>query len=177
MSKNKKQIYIAVLVAVVFGGLAVYFAFPPLLNQGGVRGGNSASEKITKLTTPSQPAVEPPLLQQGGEESATTPSIPLLGKGGEENTQGSVSVSAGNTTIHLEPNQIFYDALVQAKNAGKLEFSGKNYPGLGFFVTDIGTLHSGNGKSLIYYINGKESAVGVSSYTLKDGDIIEWKLE
>ncbi len=90
-----------------------------------------------------------------------------------------VVISAGETTVHLSvaPNTLFYDALAQAKDAGKILFSGKNYPGLGFFVTDIGTLHSGNGKNLLYYINGKEAAVGVSSYTLKDGDIIEWKLK
>ncbi len=90
-----------------------------------------------------------------------------------------ITVIAGTEKINLSvaPNTIFYDALVQAKNAGKIEFFGKNYTGLGFFVTDIGTLHSGNGKDLLYYINGKEASVGVSSYTLKDGDVIEWKLE
>lgn len=79
--------------------------------------------------------------------------------------------------VKFTPNTTLYDALVQAKNTGAITFFGKNYPGLGFFVTDIGTLHSGNGKNLIYYINGKEATVGVSSYRLKDGDIIKWKLE
>lgn len=91
----------------------------------------------------------------------------------------SITVLAGDTTAHLlvAPNTLFYDALVQEKNTGKIALSGKNYPGLGFFVTDIGSLHAGSGKSLLYYINGKEATVGVSSYTLKDGDIIEWKLK
>lgn len=91
----------------------------------------------------------------------------------------SVTVSIGKETLNLSipSNTIFYDALLQAKNAGKIQFSGKNYTGLGFFITDIGSLHSGNGKNLLYYINGKEATVGVSSYTLKNGDIIEWKLE
>jgi len=30
---------------------------------------------------------------------------------------------------------------------------------------------------LLYYINGKEASVGVSTYKPKNGDIIEWKLK
>jgi len=82
-----------------------------------------------------------------------------------------------NTKLVIVPNQTLYDVLVGAKKSGQIEFSGKNYPGLGFLVTDIGTLHSGDGKYLFYYINNKEASVGVSSYLLKDGDIIEWKLK
>ena len=91
----------------------------------------------------------------------------------------SATILAGNkkTYLSFSSNALLYDVLVQEKNAGKIIFSGKNYPGLGFFVTDIDSLHSGNGKDLLYYINGKEASVGISTYILKDGDIIEWKLE
>ncbi|MEK7539404.1 MAG: DUF4430 domain-containing protein [Patescibacteria group bacterium] len=96
-----------------------------------------------------------------------------------EKNNESITILVGQTTAHLSvlPNTFLYDALIQAKNAGKISFSGKNYPGLGFFVTDIGTLHSSNGKNLIYYINGQEAMVGVSSYILKGGDIILWELK
>lgn len=99
-------------------------------------------------------------------------------KNAQENNQ-SVTILAGKITTHLllPSKTLLYDALTQAKNTNNISFSGRNYPGLGFFVTDIGTLHAGNGKNLLYYINGKEATVGVSSYTLKDGDVIEWKLE
>lgn len=113
-------------------------------------------------TTPLRPEVGAPLLNQGGVRSDNSESVTIL---------------AGDKTIHLQSNITFYDALVQTKNDGKITFSGKNYPMLGFFVTDIGSLHSGNGKNLLYYINGKQASVGVSSYTLKDGDTIEWRLE
>ena len=82
-----------------------------------------------------------------------------------------------DTRLPISPNTLLYDALEEVKNTGKITLLGKNHPGLGFFVTEIGSLHSGNGKNLLYYINGKEATVGVSSYKLKDGDIIEWKLE
>ena len=92
---------------------------------------------------------------------------------------GTVTVIFGSDTTKLPvtPGTIFYDTLVEARNEGSITFSGKNYPGLGFFVTDIGKLHSGNGQYLLYYINGKEATVGVSLYKLMDGDVIEWKLE
>ncbi len=60
---------------------------------------------------------------------------------------------------------------------GGVAFSGRMYPGLGFFVTSVGALHEGNGRHLIYSVNGKEASVGVSSYVPKQHDIIEWKLK
>ena len=39
---------------------------------------------------------------------------------------------------------------------GKINFEGKNYPGLGFFVTKINSLTNGEGKNLMYDINGVE---------------------
>ena len=73
--------------------------------------------------------------------------------------------------------QSLYEILLDAQNDKKLKFSGKNYPALGFFVTDIESLHSGDDKNLIYYINGQEANVGVSAYFPQNGDVVEWKLK
>jgi len=91
----------------------------------------------------------------------------------------SITIIAGNKTLHTASyaGASLYEALLSAKENRDIMFFGKNYPGLGFFLTDIGSLHSGDGKYLFYYINNKEASVGVSSYTLKDGDVIEWKLK
>ncbi len=86
-------------------------------------------------------------------------------------------VDGATSTISFLENSTLYDLLLLAKNNGQINFSGKEYPALGFFVTDIGGLRNGGGKNLIYYINGKEAQVGVSSYAPKQGDIISWKLE
>ena len=109
-------------------------------------------------------------------KETSNPAISPISK--EKNTN-SVTVSAGNIKINLSfsLNTSLYNILEKAKKNNKIDFNGKNYPGLGFFVTDVGTLHSGDGKNLLYYINGKEAKVGVSSYILNDGDIIEWKLK
>lgn len=114
--------------------------------------------------------------------SANTAATPQTYKALEtataKNTEGA-TVIAGEKTAELlfAPGTTFYDALVQARNAGAIDFSGKHYPVLGFFVTDIGTLHAGGDLDLLYYINGVEATVGVSAYMLKNGDRIEWKLE
>ena len=113
-------------------------------------------------TTPSQPKNSVPLFDQGGARSGNF---------------ASATLSAGNVKIKISAGTSLYDALTEVRKENKIEFSGRDYPGLGFFVTDIGTLHAGDGKYLFYYINGKEASVGVSSYKLKDGDIIEWKLK
>ncbi len=91
----------------------------------------------------------------------------------------SITVDVGDLTLNLSQSAgtTLYDALVQAQKNGQISFSGKEYAGLGFFMTSIGNLTSENGKNLIYYINGKQASVGVSSYTPKDGDVIDWKLE
>jgi hypothetical protein len=70
-----------------------------------------------------------------------------------------------------------YNILLKEKEANKISFSGKEYSGMGFFMTDIGTLHSTKDHYLMYYINGKEAEIGISSYFPQNGDVIEWKLK
>jgi Domain of unknown function (DUF4430) len=89
----------------------------------------------------------------------------------------TVTIPGESRRILLAPSQALYDALIVSKRDGTLSFSGIEYPGLGFFVTDIGTLHQGRGKYLIYYVNGVEASTGVSAYVPHDGDVIEWKLK
>ncbi len=80
----------------------------------------------------------------------------------------SLKFTAGDTLL---------DSLTIAKNEGILFFRGKEFSGLGTMVEEINGKKAENGYSWIYYINGKEATVGVSSYILKEGDVIEWKYE
>ncbi|KKR61653.1 hypothetical protein A2643_03605 [Candidatus Nomurabacteria bacterium RIFCSPHIGHO2_01_FULL_39_220] len=157
MSKNQKKLYIRIFIAIVFSVVILFFI--------------DTKEKEDVIQNIVQESVVPSPQINNKPKTQIVDTPP-------KNTQ-SATVLAGATTAHLSfaPDTSFYDTLVQAKSAGQIEFAGKNYPGLGFFVTDIGTLHASRGKYLLYYINGTEATVGVSSYTLKDGDIIEWKLE
>jgi hypothetical protein len=82
----------------------------------------------------------------------------------------------GNETSTLNASgSTLYEILNDKEN--KIVMTGKMYPGLGFFITDIGSLHSGNGKNVMYDINGREASMGVSTYVPQKGDIIEFKLK
>jgi hypothetical protein len=96
-----------------------------------------------------------------------------------DGTQIGLNISDGNIIIHEDvvKENTLYDALVKIQSEKKMSFTGKTYSGLGFLVTSIGELQEGSGKYLIYYINGKEASVGVSSYVPKNGDVILWKLK
>jgi hypothetical protein len=79
--------------------------------------------------------------------------------------------------IDIREEMTVYDAMKLLKEEGKITFEGKEYPTLGFFVTSINSISSGGGKNLFYYINGEEASVGISTYQIKEGDSIEWKLK
>lgn len=82
-------------------------------------------------------------------------------------TDSSISVSGGS----------LLSILTAAKERGEIILSGKEYFGLGFFVTELGSLKEGDSKHLMYYINGKEASVGVSTYVPKAGDLVVWELK
>ena len=91
----------------------------------------------------------------------------------------TITLAAGdvNVQLPLRAGQTLSEVLLSAQKNGSLNVSGTNYPGLGFFVTDVGSLHQGDGKYLVYFINGTEASVGASSYVPKNGDVISWKLQ
>ncbi|MBP7805091.1 MAG: DUF4430 domain-containing protein [Candidatus Pacebacteria bacterium] len=93
--------------------------------------------------------------------------------------QITFSLMAGGPLIVLEGegNRTLYAYLEEANGEGKINFTAKEYMGLGFFVTEIGELQEGGGKHLLYYINGNEASVGVSTYLPQNGDHVDWKLE
>lgn len=64
-----------------------------------------------------------------------------------------------------------------ASSKNLIDIKGTNFSGLGFFVDEINGVKAGNGYSWIYYVNGVKATVGVSSYKLQEGDLIEWKYE
>lgn len=89
----------------------------------------------------------------------------------------SIVISKNTIVADLNIGESLYTVMQKSKQNGKLIFSGKEFPSLGFFVTDIENLHEGNGKYLFYSVNGKESTVGITNYYPKNNDIVEWKLQ
>ena len=172
--KNKKVILLASGAAIIIS-LAVLgmssiehkeVTTPPYVSE-------KKNENLSEVADTSDTA-EP---QAPAKTATSQPKPPILAAPLPDSRSATVIAGEANAILSFDDGDTFYDALMEARNEGKLQFSGKNYPGLGFFVTEIGSLRSGDGKYLLYYINGKEATVGVSLYRLMDGDVIEWKLE
>ncbi|MCC6323410.1 DUF4430 domain-containing protein [Candidatus Nomurabacteria bacterium] len=96
----------------------------------------------------------------------------------EDAKTDSITLKVGELNIKLGilPGQTLYEILLAENNKKLVTFKGKEYTGMGFFVTDIGDLHEERSKYLMYYINGVEASEGISVYIPKSGDIVEWKL-
>ncbi len=86
-------------------------------------------------------------------------------------------VGSENLKFNFTKGDTLEKILLDATNRGEIDIYGKEYSGLGFFVTQINELKQGEGKNLFYYVNNEEASVGVSSYKPKEGDIVEWKLK
>jgi hypothetical protein len=95
----------------------------------------------------------------------------------ENMLSATVVIDKETLPLTFTQGESLYNILLKEKEKNNLSFSGKDYPGMGFFTTDIGTLQSNKDHYLMYYINGKEAEVGISSYLPQNGDVIEWKLK
>lgn len=117
------------------------------------------------------------------QQMGNTIVVPSIAKDGEtrvtETQQFAVTMIIGDETFTFGYNEpmSLYELLVQARDDEKISFKGKNYPGLGFFVSEINNLKSGSEGYLMYDINGTEASVGVSTYIINNGDEIVWQLK
>ncbi len=115
-----------------------------------------------------------PLVSSQLPTTSITESAPVF------NThESTISLTAGTVqgSLPIQAGDTLYAAMLRAQKTGTLSFVGKEYPGLGYFVTTIGSLTEGSGKYLMYFVNGKDASVGISTYVPKNGDTIIWKLQ
>ncbi len=153
--KNKKIAYIYISIALCFFILSAYFYIQkksvPIQNSTQNIEVNNSSTQIQK-------------------DISSEEKITIYKK-------AEIKIGDQVFLISFSENQTLYDVMKVLESEQKISFEGKEYPALGFFVTSIGGLENGDGKYLFYYINGVEASTGVSSYRLKEGDSIEWKLK
>ena len=95
----------------------------------------------------------------------TPPNLPR----GEEKLTELSFTTTDNATV--------YDFMKQLRDEGKINFTEKNYTGMGKFIVSINGVKGDGERNWIYYVNGKEAQVGVSNYKIKSGDIVSWKYE
>jgi|GEM_PF-1751397 len=94
-------------------------------------------------------------------------------------SQQTVTVSAAGSiySVSMASGGTVFDAMTALETMSQFSFTYHTYAGLGAFVDSINGQANGGGSTWFFYINGKESSVGISSATLKPGDSVEWKFE
>ena len=70
-----------------------------------------------------------------------------------------------------------YDFMSKLRSERKINFTEKNYIGMGKFIETINGVKGNGDQNWIYYVNNKEAQVGVSNYKINPGDIVSWKYE
>lgn len=155
---NNKKIYSGFIVLAILIFAILYF---------GAHRTEAPSVSVPAVSEQVQSPVPEQAVPPAKNEPVSAPEV-----------SSAFNVTAGTATLSLSTTGgSFLSILSAAKERGELAFSGKDYPGLGFFVTEIGSLKEGNGKHLMYYINGTEASVGVSLYVPKAGDTVVWELK
>ena len=176
-NKNRNIVIILAILLVLFGIFRV-FIHPTLKGtpQEGNQSQNTENKEILQIKQNSAdskiflgPRVGSPDHKNISESASFTENIQT----------DSVNLIAGDKNINLQitQGQTLYEILQNEENKKLILFDGKEYTGIGFFVTSIGNLHQENGKYLMYYVNGIEASLGISQYVPKSGDLIEWKLK
>lgn len=123
------------------------------------------------------------------EDKAKTPppAPPLKGEGSvlvsptsapAQTINGKIKIDNQEFSFAVAPGASVYDAMKQLADAKKIEFSAKEYSGMGYFIEEINGVKNGaSNKYWIYSVNGQKAQIGISNYFIKSNDIISWSYE
>lgn len=171
-TKNLVIIFILFLLIALAGGLAVFLTREknrPVVN-----------EQFSAIAKPAQPASEELTenVEDEPEIKATSTAKQVAQEQIEEKIKAVMLISGVKYEAEIKPGSSVYDLMDLLKMEKKINFSGKNYLGLGFFVEEInGLKNNPSGANWLYYVNGRLAPVGISGYVINNNDIIEWKYE
>lgn len=162
---KKKIRYIVLFIYLVVAGTLVFFVFENNFKKPTLNLEKNNSQENIIVTSEEKPIVKI------NKEAEKTPKPELNNK--------LVTIVVGDLVLNssFSEGQSLYDVLIKEKDNNRLNFVSKEFSGMGFFVSEIGNLKEGDGKYLIYFVNGKSPNIGISSYILKDQDIIKWELK
>jgi len=116
-------------------------------------------------------------LQMQTADSATT--VAVFPSAHTEDASTTPSNSSIYGTIHyvipVLTEGAALDAMHAFADASNFSFSGRNFPGLGFFIEEIGGHKNADGNYWFLYINDESSQKGASQTKVSPGDIVEWR--
>lgn len=137
--------------------------------------GQGRSSKETAL----QPVQTPPAPPEGGEDESNSlnPAAKTLRE--KRTITATITVQGKNYPLTISEYSTAYDLMISAKNQRLITLHATPYGDLGYMIDELNGLKNSSGekKYWIYYINGKKATIGISSYVIHEGDIIEWKYE
>ncbi len=179
-TQKKKSIYWAFGIIAV--SLAVYVFFLTVLDVRHPRvdgdPGSQESQNNTSIENKEEKPLDSRLRRNDDAEVLPKNTVQATSSASQVmSPKATLTIFNESLEFPLSEEMTVYDAMNLLKEEGKITFEGKNYPTLGFFVTSINSISAGAGKNLFYYINGEEASVGISTYQIKEGDSIEWKLK
>ncbi len=168
-TKNLVIIFILFLLITLASGLVVFLTqekSQPVLSEQAIvakKQAESVADKPIETTLTAPKKVEAP-------ETVNNPA--------EEKIKVVMSINGVKYEAEVKAGGSVYDLMNLLKTENKINFFGKNYSDLGFFVEEIENIKNNPaGANWIYYVNGQPAPVGVSYYLIKANDIIEWKYE
>lgn len=82
--------------------------------------------------------------------------------------------STTNYETQIDDDESAFDILQAAANNQEIPLDYQQYD-FGVFVKSINGVANTNEKSWIYFVNESSPEVGADNYSVKDGDVIEWK--
>ncbi len=88
----------------------------------------------------------------------------------------SVRITIGTASyVPCVASEVTVLAAMQEATKDGLVFTGREYPGLGFFVESINGTAAEDGYYWFLYINDESSSLGASGTLARPGDVIEWR--
>ncbi len=161
MSTYKRYIPI-LLVLVIAVSIFAYIRYPGASHEPLRTPTTSSTTQFVASTSRGSKAFVVPSSAETTTTSAATATLKVA------STTYALSVRAGETVL---------GAMRALGSAGTLRFTGREYPGLGFFVDSINGVSSAGGKYWVFYVNGVSATQGISSTIIEKGDLVEWRYE
>ena len=157
-------IFISLLTLLLAGFFIARNATPPTTVQ------NATISQATTTPTPDQNT--PDTISRTPLPPVESPSQPTR----QESLQRvTVLIDTTTLSVPLATEQSVMDVMETARTLRLLDFTSKEYPGMGRFIESINGRKGADGLYWILYINNTSSDVGASAALVRPGDVIEWK--
>ncbi|MBP9759995.1 MAG: DUF4430 domain-containing protein [Candidatus Pacebacteria bacterium] len=140
------------------------------LSPGVKRGGEESPELFDVASTSDQTLIIKNL--------GTTPevrAVPLPTSKNDTTQANGAEVDTYRVPVYTEGTVL--SAMEAYRDTGVFTFSGRDFPGIGFFIDTVQGRKATDTHFWILYVNGRTSNVGVSQARVKQGDVVEWKYE